>query len=202
MTWTRLSDTFTDRPDLLACSRSARLLHVEALVWCNRFLTDGSIPRAALPRLTDAEDAEADVAELVAAGLWTSDEGGGWRVDWEDQEPAADVRERKAMRAERQKRYRRRKAAHEAGDHSQCDPRSRCSVNGRVTRNATGNETRNVTGLVTPSPPAPPTPKVGGAGQSRSKAAARCGHGMPIAADGSCCAECASESADGLEATA
>ena len=51
MTWTRLSDDSTDRPQMLRISRSARLLHFEAMVWCNKHLTDGVIPAAALPRI-------------------------------------------------------------------------------------------------------------------------------------------------------
>jgi hypothetical protein len=80
MTWTRLPDDFGDDPAMLAVSRSARLLHVEGLAYGNRHLTDGAVPAAALRTLTDAVDPDADVAELVAAGLWTAT-ADGWLLD-------------------------------------------------------------------------------------------------------------------------
>lgn len=46
MTWTKLGDDFNDRADLIAVSRSARLLLVEMYVFGNRLLRDGRIPRA------------------------------------------------------------------------------------------------------------------------------------------------------------
>jgi hypothetical protein len=161
MTWTRLSDDYTDKPAMLGLSRSARLLDVEGLVWCNRHTTNGALPGAALPRLTDSEDPTADVAELVAAGLWAETET-GWQLDWSDQEPADRVRARQERNAEKQKRYRDRKQKHTHGDHSACDPRFCKSVTGNASSNATGN----VTGLVTASRPDPsrPVPKGQGTG--------------------------------------
>lgn len=173
MTWTRLSDDFFDRPHVLSLSRSARLLHVEALVWCNRALTDGRVPVAALHRLTDSPELDADLAELQAAELWKLDEDEVWLVDWTDQESAETVRKRQAVSAAKQQRYRDRVAKHAAGDDSLCDPRfckrrarhdagdhSGCIADWcqavRVTRNETSNETGGVT---SPQPvPAQPTP--------------------------------------------
>jgi len=175
MTWTRLSDTFNDRPELLAVGRSARLLHVEALVWSNRLLTDGAVPRGALPRLTDSLELEADVAELVDAGLWEATET-GYQLDWSDQETAEEVQARQEVRNERQRRYRHRKALHDQGDHSECDPRF-CKA---VTRYATSNGQRHEGGhddrRVTPSRPGPsrPDPKGGtGTGPGQGRATAR-----------------------------
>ena len=70
MTWTHISDTFRDDPRLLEISRDARLLHVEALVYCNQHLTDGVLAFAALPRIADSPDPEAAAAELEAARIW------------------------------------------------------------------------------------------------------------------------------------
>ena len=162
MTWTRLPDDFTDRPEMLEVSRSARLLHVEALVWCNRLLSDGRLPKGALPRISDSPDPEADVTELVKAGLWEPDADRGWRIDWTDQEAADNVRERQAARAQTQKRYRERQAKHVAGDHSMCDPRF---CRGAVTGNATGNATSHMSGYETPSRTALPRPEGEGQGQ-------------------------------------
>lgn len=90
MTWTRLSDDFTDRPEMLEVSRSARLLHVEAMVWCNRMLTNGRVPAAAIPRITDAEDIGARIDELIDAGLWDALDDSTWQLDWSDQESSEE----------------------------------------------------------------------------------------------------------------
>lgn len=189
MTWTKLPDDFADRPALLEISRSARLLNIEALIWCNRHLRDGLLPRGALARLTDSPDPLADVAELVAAGEWT-EVATGWLLDWTDQELAEDVRARQEHRADKQKRYRRRKALHEQGDHTECDPRY-CP---RVTSNVTGLGDRNVTGLVTPSRPVPSRPLTGDRDTGEAPAAqARRSPAHQWRDDGSgiSCADCA-----------
>lgn len=152
MTWTRLSDTFTDNVEFLAMSRSARLLHIEALVYCNRHERDGLLPASSIPRLTDAGDWTTLVAELAEHGFWTLAADGCWQLDWSDQDTAEEVRARKAYRAETQKRYRIRKEKHARGDHSDCSPRycNRASVTG----NADGHESAHET----PSRPAPARP--------------------------------------------
>lgn len=194
MTWTRLSDTFNDQPVLLAVGRSARLLHVEALVWSNRLLTDGAVPRGALPRLTDSPDVEADVGELLAAGLWEETDT-GYQLPWADQEKRANVEARQKLRNERQQRYRNRKTKCDEGDHSECDSRhckkkrkheagdhSDCAPKhcASVTHNATSNGQRHEGGhddrRVTPSRPGPsrPDPKGGtGTGPGQGRATAR-----------------------------
>jgi hypothetical protein len=79
MTWTKLPETFFDDPRLLAVSRDARLLHIEALTWCHGHGTHGAIPANALHRLTDSTEPESAVAELVTAQLWTA-AGSGWEI--------------------------------------------------------------------------------------------------------------------------
>lgn len=150
MTWTRLPDDINDRDDLLGVSRSARLLHIEALVWCNRMLKDGRIPARMLRRISDSDDIAADVDELAKAGVWIAD-GDVWELDWSDQEPASEVLKRREYRAEVQQRYRDRKSAHARNDHSLCDPRH-C-------KSFTGNETSNETSKKTPTRPVPTRPK-------------------------------------------
>jgi hypothetical protein len=176
MTWTRLSDDFADRPELLEVSRSARLLHIEALIYGNRQGTDGRIPTAALPRLSDSQGIAAEVQELIEAGVWSRLHSGavqvvGW-TERERQESASDVRARQQYNADKQAAYRRRKAACAAGDHTTCDPRhcktrrQSSAVTGNETRNEASHSTGHVTGLVTDSPPSPtpPRPKEGGRG--------------------------------------
>jgi hypothetical protein len=152
------------------------MLHVEALVHCNRHLTDGKLARKSLRRITDSEDLAGDVEALVEVGLWVeTDEG--WDIDWSDQERADDVRRRQEGNAERQRKHRQ----HAAGDHSLCAS-SRCKAardtTSDVTRDVTDNETGNVTA---PRPiPARPGPKEPGQGR-------RCPTGSLIASDGTCC---------------
>lgn len=164
MTWTRLSDDFTDRPQVLDLSRSARLLHIEALIYCNKHLTDGRLPVAALRRITDSDDLESDIKQLTEAGLWEAD-GLAFQIDWAGQEAGEEVRQRQVYQAEKQKRYRDRKSKHDRGEHDACDPRY-CKAA------VTGNETSNVTGLVTPSRPVPSRPVPKGQGQGQGAAVA------------------------------
>lgn len=153
MTWTRLSDNFSDRPDLLRVSRSARLLHVEALIYCNKHLTDGHLPVNAVPRITDAPDAADLVAELLTEQVWEAS-GSKYVLDWTDQEPAERVRTRRASGKKRQDAFRDREALHASGDHSKCLP-SKCPA---LRRNGvTGGVTDDV-GNRTPSRPVPTRP--------------------------------------------
>lgn len=166
MTWTRLSDDFTDRPAMLQVSRDARLLQIEAMIWCNRMLTDGTLPAAAVRRLTDSPDPDAAIDELVGVGLWKPvDAGGAWSLDWAEQEAGDEVRKRREANAERQRTYRRRRELHNAGDHTMCDPRH-CRNASKVTRDVTRYET--------PSRPDPsrPDPQGGtGTGAARTGSA-------------------------------
>lgn len=73
MTWTKLSDDFTD--DCSELSAEAFRLHVEGLVWSNRKLLDLRIDKARMARwVWNADAADIAVKELVATGWW-SDEG-------------------------------------------------------------------------------------------------------------------------------
>lgn len=98
MTWTRLSDDYADDAQLNSVSRSARHLNTEALCWCNKHLTDGALPAHMLRRITDADDPQAEAAELVTAGLWTETET-GWQVDWTAQQTKEKVLAERARNA-------------------------------------------------------------------------------------------------------
>jgi hypothetical protein len=152
VTWTKLGDDFTDRPEYLAVSRSARLLLVEMFIWSNRLLTDGRVPVAALPRLSDEPDLAGAMDELVGGGLVDRDDD-AYQLDWSDQLTAEHVKEGRAYNAEKQKRYRDRRDRHIRGDHTACDSRFCKAV-------VTGNATSNKTGHETPSRPVPSRPKV------------------------------------------
>jgi hypothetical protein len=153
MTWTKLPDTFCDDPQLLDVPRDARLLYVEALVWCNRLGTDGAISRAALRRLTDSPDPEAACAALIDSGLWAVTETGWQIVDFlRHQRSADDVERVRAQTEVRNRRWRQ----HNLGDHSLCRAPS-CRY---VTRDETRDEMRHETRHKTPtrSDPSRPDP--------------------------------------------
>lgn len=172
MTWTRLSDDFADRPEVLNLSDAAFRAHVNALVYCNRLLTDGAVPRAALRLLTDADHAVV-LAELEA-GLWFPTEH-GWQLDWTDQETAANVQQRKQSSAERQRLFQERKTRHGAGDHTMCDPRyCKASTTPEQGHNTPPNALPNAldnASLTAPRPdpsrPVPSRPKGQGQGQGQ-----------------------------------
>ena len=139
MTWTKLGDEYGEGPEFVALSQSAILLDIFGLKWCNRHLTDGRLPKTALPMLaaaTKTKRPNAAAAQLVAASVWI-DDGDAWQLDWSEQEPAENVRVRKERSARKQRDYRERKDRHARGDHSFCDPRF-CGKAADVTGNATG----------------------------------------------------------------
>lgn len=70
MTWTKLSDDFTD--DTWNLSDAAFRLHLEGLVWSNRKLLDLRIPKAEVRRFGKNPEA---AAELVEHGWWSEDGG-------------------------------------------------------------------------------------------------------------------------------
>lgn len=156
MTWTKLSDTFTDDADLLALDRDDRLLLVEATVYANRVLSDGHIARRALLRFTDHPDPQAGMSALVDAGLVDETERGWLIRDWErDQRSRRELEHMRERNRERQRVHR----MHKAGDHAECDPRRCTSATGR--RHA-------VTHIVTNAAPTrpDPTPKGGEVGEA------------------------------------
>ena len=78
MTWVRLDDRFPEHPKIVGLSDRAFRAHVTGLAYCARFLTDGYVPRGALPP-------PRVLAELADAGLWTA-QGHGCSIhdylDW------------------------------------------------------------------------------------------------------------------------
>jgi hypothetical protein len=71
MPWGRLDDSFYDHPKLDRIPVEHRLacvgLWARAISWCNRFLTDGHVPRTRVDRLDGSQEL---AHRLVAAGLF------------------------------------------------------------------------------------------------------------------------------------
>jgi hypothetical protein len=92
MSWIKLDDHFADHPKIAVAGPLAAWLHVKALVYCGRYLTDGKIPFAIVVSLVDwatdgvmieTSNFSADTptntglaARLCEAGLWHEVEGG------------------------------------------------------------------------------------------------------------------------------
>lgn len=114
MTWVRIDDGFAEHPKVHGLSDRAFRLHVTALCYCGRNLTDGAITIPALKMLLGACSAtRRHVRELVDAGVWDSVDdlqihGDDLQIhDFNDLNPKAETvkREREKTR-DRQRRHR------------------------------------------------------------------------------------------------
>jgi hypothetical protein len=93
--WARLDDAILDNPKIIAAGPLGFALHVAAITWCARNLTDGFIPKrrvaqlldlsslhvreATRPRALHAVTAERVADDLARIGLW-HDRGAHWEV--------------------------------------------------------------------------------------------------------------------------
>src|SRR5262245_46818288 len=108
MPWGRLDDSLYDHPKLDLLPIEQRLagvgLWARSISWCNRFLTDGHIPRNRIEKL----DGTPELADLlVAAGLFETD-ASGYRIHdfLEFNDSRAHVEERRSKDAERKAAWR------------------------------------------------------------------------------------------------
>jgi len=108
MPWVRLDDQFADHPKVVQAGPLAGWLHICALTYCARYLTDGFIPQAIVPRLADftgigivdvngghaAFGHDVTVQELVDrlvdVGLWDVVDGGYMIHDYLDYNPSKE----------------------------------------------------------------------------------------------------------------
>lgn len=109
MTWTKLSDDFTDSCATL--SDAGFRTHVEGLIWTMRRETGGFLTARDVRRLAESPHAEMAVSELVACGWWSID-GQGYRINHHmEHQPEPDlIAKRREDTNERVKRHRRKKA--------------------------------------------------------------------------------------------
>jgi hypothetical protein len=100
MTWLRLDDGFAEHPKVLVLSDKAFRLHVRAMCYCARHLTDGILPPAFCPRSRSMSD-------LLAAGVWEEGESGYLIHDFLAYNPSKEqVETERAATADRVKRWR------------------------------------------------------------------------------------------------
>lgn len=202
MTWVKLSDTFAEDPRWDACGPEAFTLHVAALCYCMRNLTDGHIPARAARRLPIVDDTETVISLLVDSGFWRITEDGYEIVGFtEDQRSAEDVERDRKLKKDRQAKWRAARTGREPGvdqamnqarpvdasrNASTSEPRKKSQVkpvdaspnpSPVPSTNASRNRSRNGVSNARPEPvqPSPARNEVEGswAGAARSADAAR-----------------------------
>ena len=101
MTWIKLDQGFPEHPKVIDAGPLAAWLHVRALGYCNRNLTDGAISHAIARELAPGKRGQALVRRLVAAGLWEMTRTGYAIHDFLEYQPSrADVLDLRAKKAE------------------------------------------------------------------------------------------------------
>lgn len=124
MTYIKVEQTHTDDERWIKAGADAFAVHIAALVYCDRQLTDGKISEAMALRVSLAvppDRAKVAVGELVAQGFWTATDNGYLIEKYEEHAFPAEQIKRTRKRWETDKR---RRAQHQVGDHSLCkDPK-------------------------------------------------------------------------------
>lgn len=115
MSWVRLDDGFWTNPKVLAAQPLSRGLYLAGLCYSARELTDGVVPKAAIPLLLAQVGATKKApADLVACGLWVEVDGGWAARDFLEFNKSRDeVLDDREKAKERQRRSREsRKVSH------------------------------------------------------------------------------------------
>lgn len=110
MTWVKLDDQFHTHPKIQAAGRDGRDLWLAGLCYSSANLTDGIIPKTAVPIIAAMAGVKPSVAKrVVDAGLW-EDEGATFRVhDYlEHQSSKEKVEAERARTRQRKERFRER----------------------------------------------------------------------------------------------
>lgn len=104
MAWAKIDDGYFEHTKVVAAGRDARDLHLAAICYCSRNLTDGFVPEAALPVVAahaSVARARALADRLVALRLFDPAEGGYAVHDYLDYNPSREsVLTNRAKRAE------------------------------------------------------------------------------------------------------
>lgn len=96
MAWARIDDGFVDHPKVLRIwnrNPGAIGLHVRAIAYCAKHLTDGRIPVVAVETLSPVRsERDGQVEALITEGAWYRDEGSETFVihDFLDYQPTRD----------------------------------------------------------------------------------------------------------------
>lgn len=109
MPWVKIDDGFAEHPKIEEAGPLAGFLHVAALCYCNRQLTDGFIPENKVGRLADIPNVKRHIAALCAVELWHPVDGGYQIHNYLEFQPSRAKVE--AEREEARKRMARARAA-------------------------------------------------------------------------------------------
>lgn len=97
MAWVRLDESFPEHPKVIEAGPIAAWLHVRAIAYCNRQLTDGFLLHAVVKSMNGTASAKV----LVKVGLWKPVRGGYEIHDYLEYQPSRqDVLDRRRRRAE------------------------------------------------------------------------------------------------------
>ena len=110
--WVKFDDQMPDDPDVDRLSHGAFRLYVSAICYSQRYLTDGFVARARVPRLVPGFE-KSYIGELVAVGLFSDQLPDGYvirnfekwnktRAHWKGEQEKA---------AERKARYKEKRAS-------------------------------------------------------------------------------------------
>ncbi len=116
MTWTKLGAEWPDEARHL--SSDAYRLHVDALCFSNRLLSNLLIYKRDVARFAWIDDVDPAVKELVAGGWW-EDRGDRWYLgrrfaNWQRTREQVETKRATDTKAQKRKRL------HDTGDHSEC----------------------------------------------------------------------------------
>ena len=108
MAWARLDDGFFCHPkvtELADVCPPAGFLHIRAISYCTKYLTDGWISASAVASLVPSEEARKEqIDALVAVGLWYSEDGKYAIHDFLDWNPSkVEVNEKRLKDRERKR---------------------------------------------------------------------------------------------------
>jgi hypothetical protein len=107
LTWLKIDDGFAEHPKIQDLADRTFRLHVVALCYSARNLTDGFIgerPLKIITAIMGASRVSGNVAQLVAAGLWDEAEGGYQIKDFLEYNPPADeVKKKRAAVSEKRR---------------------------------------------------------------------------------------------------
>lgn len=72
MTWTRLDENFYDHPKVVAAGPDAEHLHIRGLIYSNRYLLNGRLPKLAVGAFSpfSGRRAERAIERLIEVGIW------------------------------------------------------------------------------------------------------------------------------------
>lgn len=190
MTWVRLDENFARHPKIVQAGPLALAMHVAALCYCNQYLTDGFVPKAAVKTFLDldgiatefefgdSEIGEGDrgnladpfrvVSQLVGAGLWDVSPGGWMIHDYLEYQPSkAKVEADKAQK----------QAAGRAGGKAAARAKAKQSPSERSTKGQAESkpvsDTESVTDSLKGTSPLPPKGGLRANGESPRQREAR-----------------------------